>query len=72
MPFVNVEMHFRPIRPCRDFAQIFLEALHVAVGDYRVSDFHICEFCYKIVKSKIDVVYVYYEQVREQSPVGLH
>ncbi len=44
-------------------AQIFFEALPVAVGDYRVSDFRIiCEFCYKIVKSKIDVGYVYYEQ----------
>ncbi len=62
MAIVNVERYFPPIKPCGDFAQIILEALPVAVGDYRASDFHIiCEFCYKIVKSKIDVVCVYYE-----------
>ncbi len=62
MAFVNVERHFPPIRSCRDFVQIFLEALPVVVGDYRVSNFHIiCEVCYEIVKSMIDVVYVYYE-----------
>ncbi len=71
MAFVNVEKHFPPIRPCRDFAQIFLEALSVAVGDYRVSDFRIiCEFCYKIVKAKIDVVYIMNSTGSRTEPCG--
>ena len=61
MIFVDVKRNFRTIRSCRDFVQVFLEALPVTV---RYWIFDICivfEFCSEVVNSSY-IIYAYHKQ----------